>query len=85
MLTFSPNANASMFVGARGPTTGSTVVLLSRTGADLIICEHGTLEPSSIVVAFSPDGRLVFYHSDRGSGSAIYNMSVEELVEPTEV
>jgi len=84
-VAFSPNANASVFVGASGSVASPYLLLLVRTSRrELTLCEHRSTAPASVAPVFSPDSQLVFFHSDRHGKTAIYAMRVDRLVEKTE-
>jgi len=80
---FARNANGTVFAGVRGRDSGAGIILFLRTGSELTICEHGSSEVGDVVVAFSPDGRRLYFHSNRDGKNAIYTTSLEGLVEPT--
>ncbi len=83
---FSPNADASVFVGASGSKAQPTVLLmLADTQRELTLCEHRASHPSAVSPAFSPDSKRVYFQSDREGKSAVYSVNVEALVEPTSV
>lgn|GEM_PF-265454 len=84
-VAFSPNANASVFVGASGSVASPYLLLLVRaTRRELTLCEHRSTAPATVAPVFSPDSQLVFFHSDRHGKTAIYAMRVDRLVEKTE-
>ncbi len=83
MVKFTLNSNSEVFAGARNRAAGSGIVLVLRNGSELTVCEHGASDPAEIGIVFSPDGRNLYFDSDRDGGSAIYTLSVEDLVEPT--
>jgi Tol biopolymer transport system component len=83
MVGFTLNASGEVFAGPRSRAAGSGIVLMLRNGSELTVCEHGASEPSSVTTAFSPDGRSLFFDSDRDGERAVYRLSVEDLVEPT--
>ena len=83
-VTFGPNANASVFVGAQGARATPHVSLLLRVGREFTICEHRASDPSGLITVFAPDSRRIFFSSDRDGKSAIYTMDVHDLVESTD-
>ncbi len=81
---FSPNANASVFVGASANKASPYVLLLLRvTRRELALCEHRASDPSRTSPVFSPDSQRIFFQSDRHGKPAIYMVAVERLVERT--
>jgi oligogalacturonide lyase len=82
--SFSPNADASVFVGASSSHAQPTVILLLRAlQRELTLCEHRATHPAGVSPVFSPDSRRVYFQSDHGGKSALYSINVEQLVEPT--
>jgi len=81
---FTPNADASVFVGASGSVASPYLLLLLRvTRRELPLCEHRSGRPAGVLPVFSPDSQYIFFHSDRDGGPAIYSACVEGLVERT--
>ncbi|MCC6587968.1 MAG: PD40 domain-containing protein [Bryobacterales bacterium] len=84
-VQFSPNGDASVFVGASGSKAQPHILLLLRSvRRELTICEHRCSNPATANPVFSPDSQRIFFQSDRQGKPAIYAMSVERLVEKTE-
>ncbi|MFN7924712.1 MAG: hypothetical protein U0Q16_31710 [Bryobacteraceae bacterium] len=82
---FSPNSDASVFVGASASLAGPYVLLLVRAvKRELTLCEHKASDPALTKPVFSPDSQRIFFQSDRHGKPAIYSMAVEKLVEKTE-
>lgn len=82
--SFSPNGDASVFVGASRSKAQPTVILLLRSaGRELTLCEHRASHPVSVSPVFSPDSRRVYFESDHQGKPALYSVNVELLVEPT--
>ncbi len=81
---FSPNRDASVFVGASRSKAQPNVVLLLRSAKrEMTLCEHHAKQAAAVGPVFSPDSRRVYYQSDREGKPAIYSINVELLVEPT--
>ncbi len=83
-VSFAPNRNDSVLVGASGSKAQPAIVLLLLlTGRELTLCEHRASLPSEAQPAFSPDSRRIFFESDREGKPTIYAVNVDRLVEPT--
>ncbi len=81
---FSPNHDASVFVGASRSKAQPTVLLMLRTvRREMTLCEHRSKHPALVSPVFSPDSRRVYFQSDRDGKPALYSVNVESLVEPT--
>ena len=81
---FSPNGDASVFVGASRSKAQPTVILLLRSvHREMTLCEHRAKHPDLVSPVFSPDSRRVYFQSDRDGKPALYSVNVERLVEPT--
>jgi oligogalacturonide lyase len=81
---FSPNADASVFVGASRSKAQPDVVLLLRTPhREMTLCEHHSKSAAFVTPVFSPDSRRVYFESDREGKPAVYSVNVELLVEAT--
>jgi oligogalacturonide lyase len=84
-VSFTRNADASVFAGICGNKGAPHVLLLLRvTHRELTVSEHRASVPAAVVIFFSPDSQRIFYHSDRGGRPAIYGVPAEKLVERTE-
>ena len=84
--SFSPNRDASVFVGASANKVSPTVLLLLRvTQREMTLCEHKATAPAAVAPVFSPDSQRVYFQSDREGKPAIYSMHVDRLVEKTDV
>lgn len=82
---FSPNGDASVFVGASASKAQPHILLLLRSvRRELTLCEHKTSVAVDAAPVFSPDSQRIFFQSDRQGKAAIYFMAVERLVEKTE-
>lgn len=82
---FSPNGDASVFVGVSASKAQPHVLLLLRSvRRELTLCEHKASTASEAAPIFSPDSQRIFFQSDRHGKPAIYSMAVERLVEKTE-
>jgi oligogalacturonide lyase len=83
--SFSPNGDASVFVGASRSKAQPTVNLLLRSAKrEMTLCEHRASKPQAVTPVFAPDSRRVYFESDKEGKSAVYSINVELLVEPTE-
>jgi oligogalacturonide lyase len=83
-VSFAPNSDASVFVGASASKASPFVLLLVRmTQREMTMCEHKASEPEKVAPIFSPDSQRIFFQSDRHGKQAIYMMGIEKLVEKT--
>lgn len=81
--SFSPNFDASVFVGASRSKAQPNIVLLLRSARrEMTLCQHHASRPASVLPVFSPDARRVYFQSDEEGKEAIYSVNVELLVEP---
>jgi len=81
---FSPNADASVFVGASRSKAQPTVLLLvASVQREFTLCEHRASHPAAVSPVFSPDSKRVYFQSDHEGKSALYSVNVESLVEST--
>lgn len=79
------NGDGSVFLGASANVASPYLLILVRvTRRELTLCEHGAREPAAVRPTFTPDSRRIYFQSDREGKPAIYRMSVERLVEPTD-
>ena len=84
-VAFSPNSDASMFVGASANKASPHVLLVTRaTRREFTLCEHRASDASAVAPIFSPDSQQVFFQSDIHGKTAIYRVRVDRLVEKTE-
>ena len=82
---FSPNEDASVFVGASSNKASPYVLLLLRnTRRELTLCEHRASDPASVAPLFSMDSQQVYFQSDKDGKPAIYSLRVDRLVEKTD-
>jgi oligogalacturonide lyase len=82
---FGRNADASVFIGASGSKASPHLLLLLRvTRREFTLAEHRANDPKIVAPIFSPSSQRIYFESDRHGKPAIYTMSVERLVEPTE-
>ncbi len=82
---FSPNEDASVFVGASSNQASPYVFLLLRsTRRELTLCEHRASDPASVAPLFSMDSQQVYFQSDKDGKPAIYSLRVDRLVEKTD-
>ncbi len=84
-VSFGPNGDGSVFVGASSNKASPHVLLLARsTRREFTLCEHRSSDASRVAPMFSPNSQQVFYQSDADGKMAIYSMRVDRLVEKTE-
>ncbi len=84
--SFSPNADASVFVGASGSKAQPFILLMLRlVRRELALCEHKSSAVAGVSPVFSPDSQRIFFQSDRHGKPAIYSMQIERLIEKTEL
>lgn len=84
-VDFSPNLDASVFVGASGMKASPYVFLVLRVNArELAICEHRASRPEQVRPVFSPDSRLLVFSSDREGRWCLYGVDVAAFVERTQ-
>ena len=84
-VSFAPNADGSVFVGASGSKASPYVLLLVRTvKRELTVAEHHASDPRMVNPVFTPGSQRIFFMSDRDGKPAIYTMAVDKLVEATE-
>jgi oligogalacturonide lyase len=82
---FSPDGDASVFIGASANRASPHILLLHRASKrELTLCEHRASNPAAVCPVFSPDSQQVYFQSDCHGKSAIYAMRVDRLVEKTE-
>lgn len=83
-ISFAPNADASVFLGASGAKASPYVLLLVRAvRRELTLAEHHSSDTSIVNPFFSSDSQRIFFGSDRDGKPALYTMSVTRLVEET--
>ncbi|MFL6446543.1 MAG: hypothetical protein ACJ746_02460 [Bryobacteraceae bacterium] len=81
---FNANDEATVFLGASRSKAQPNIILLLRSpGRELTLCEHRAHDPKTVTPVFSPDGRRIYFQSDREGKSALYSMNVEAIVEPS--
>lgn len=84
-VNFAPNPDASVFVGASGSKASPHVLLLLRVAhREFTLCEHRASDPKIVTPVFSPTSQRIYFESDKHGKPAIYTMSVEKIIEPTE-
>jgi|HigsolmetaAR202D_1030399.scaffolds.fasta_scaffold13011_2 Periplasmic component of the Tol biopolymer transport system len=84
-VSFSRNADASVFVGACGSKASPHVLLFLRSNKrEFTLCEHRASDPSQVMPVFDPSSERVYFQSDRDGKPAIYAIDVDRLVEKTE-
>lgn len=81
---FSPNANASVFLGASRSMASPLILLLLRINRrELPLCEHKASDPAMTSPIFTPDSQRILFVSDRLGKPAIFLVNVEKLIEKT--
>lgn len=84
-VSFAPNGDGSVFVGASGSKASPYVLLLVRAvKRELTVAEHHASDAAIVNPVFTPSSQRIFFTSDRDGKPAIYTMSVEKLVEETD-
>jgi Tol biopolymer transport system component len=82
-MTFAPNGDCSVFVGASRSHAQPNVILMLRSPIrEMTLCEHASKHPADVLPSFSPDSRRVYFESEHEGNPAIYSVNVEYLVEP---
>jgi hypothetical protein len=82
-VSFAPNFDASVFVGASRSKAQPNVVLLLRSAKrEMTLCQHHASRATAVSPVFSPDARRVYFQSDEEGKPALYSVNVEMLVEP---
>lgn len=83
-VSFSANADGSVFVGAVQSKAQPTINLLLRSPArEFTLCEHRASQPQLCAPVFSADSKRVYFNSDFQGKPAIYSVNVEALIEET--
>lgn len=84
-MSFSRNANGSVFVGAsRSKASPNVLVLLRATRREFTLCEHKATDAALVRPVFAPNSQRILFQSDRHGKPAIYMMNVERLLEKTD-
>ncbi len=84
-ISFAPNTDGTVFIGAsRSKAQPNVVLLLRSVRREMTLCEHHSSHPDMVRPVFSPNSRRVYFASDRHGKPALYVVNVELLVEPTE-
>jgi len=84
-VSFAPNADASVFVGASGSKASPYVLLVVRAvKRELTLAEHRASDASIVNPVFTPNSQRIFFVSDRDGKPAVYTMAVDKLVEETD-
>lgn len=84
-VSFSPNADASVFVGASGGKASPYVLLVVRAvQRELTLAEHHCSDAGIVNPVFTPNSQRIFFMSDRHGKPAIYTMAVDKLVAETD-
>jgi hypothetical protein len=82
--SFSPNADASAFVGAsRSKASPHILLLLRKTMREMTLCEHGESDAATCRPVFTPDSQSVVFTSSMHGKPALYLAGVEKLIEKT--
>ncbi len=82
---FSPNADASVFVGSSGSKASPYILLLARAvKREFTLAEHRASDAAMVTPLFAPNSQFVAFVSDRHGKPAIYYISVEKFVSETE-
>jgi oligogalacturonide lyase len=84
-VSFAPNADGSVFVGASGSKASPYVLLLVRSvKRELTVADHHSSDPRMVNPMFTPNSQRIFFVSDREGKPTIYTMAVDKLVEETD-
>ena len=84
-VTFIPNIDASVFLGASRSKASPVVLLYIRySKRELTLCEHKSSDPVQTKVRFTPSSQRILFQSDMHGKPAIYFMDVRKLVELTD-
>jgi oligogalacturonide lyase len=84
-VSFSPNQDDSVFIGASASKVSPYLLLLLRSARrELTLCEHRASTPNLVNPVFSSDSQQVFFVSDREGRPAIYSMRLDRLLEKTD-
>jgi oligogalacturonide lyase len=85
-VSFTRNADASVFVGVSGSKASPYILLLLRAARrELTVAEHRASDPKAVSVQFSQNSQRIFYQTDREGKPAIYSMVLDKFVENTEL
>lgn len=83
--TFTPNSDATVFLGASKSKASPVVLLFVRyTRREFTFCEHKATDPKQVRARFTPTSQRILFQSDMHGKPAIYTMDVKRLVELTE-
>jgi oligogalacturonide lyase len=83
-ISFTPNGDGTVFVGAsRSKAQPNIVLLLRSVGREMVLCEHRAHQAELVSPIFSPNSQRVYFESDREGKPAIYSVNVERFVDQT--
>lgn len=84
-VTFSRNADASVFAGVSRNLSSPYILLLIRIGRrEFTVAEHKAHDARQVTVLFTPNSQRLLWHTDREGKAAIYSLAVDKIVEATE-
>lgn len=83
-VSFSPNADSSVFAGVSSSKGAPYLLVLLRAARrELTIAEHRASTGANAAIIFSPDSQRVFWQTDREGKPAIYMMALDKFIEKT--
>jgi oligogalacturonide lyase len=84
-VTFTRNADASVFAGVSQNKASPYILLLLRVARrELTIAEHRARDPHDVTLLFTPNSQRLLWSTNREGKSALYSLAVEKFVEQTE-
>jgi oligogalacturonide lyase len=85
-VSFSRNADASVFVGVSGSKASPYILLLLRVARrEFTVAEHRATNATGVAVQFSPNSQRLFFQTDRQGKPAIYTMALDRFIDETEI
>jgi oligogalacturonide lyase len=85
-VSFTRNADSSVFVGVSGSKASPYILLLLRSARrELTVAEHRASDASTVSLQMSQNSQRIFYQTDREGKPAIYSMALDKFVEDTEL
>ena len=84
-ITFTRNADASVFAGVSQNKPSPYILLLLRIARrELTVAEHRARDARDVTVLFTPNSQRLLWSTNREGKSAIYALAVDKFVEQTE-
>lgn len=85
-ISFAPNPDATVFVGASRSVAAPYVLILVRSvKRELTVCEHKSSAPELVSPVWSPTSQRIYFQSDRHGKPAICSVVVDRFIEKTEL